>query len=388
MDRQLVAALTGPLDKVNVAGLCRSLGISRQTFYKWRARYEADGLDGLEERSRRPRSSPTRTAASVEDHIVAIRKELDDLGVDAGPATIRWHLRSQGVARPPSEATIWRILVRRGFVTPEPKKRPASSFRRFEADFPNERWQADHCDWALADGTVVKILNIIDDHSRLCVASVAAVTVTSPVLWSAFWAAGQTWGLPACCLTDNGLVFSGKLRGLEVDFEKRLRAHGIKPITSRPFHPQTCGKVERFQQTLKKWLRRRRRHLHTLADLQAALDEFHAYYNSRRPHRGIGRVTPIARFAASQPATPADQPLPTPPRRTTVTISTKGVASTHQWQINVGTEYAGQTVQLVIDDTHAHVFLNGRPIRHVELDHSRLYQPSGRPRGGRRRRPA
>src|SRR4051794_15031266 len=127
MDRRLVAALTGPLEEVNVAGLARSLGISRQTFYKWRARYEAEGLDGLEEKSRRPLSSPTRTAASVEDHIVALRKNLDELGVDSGAATIRWHLRGEGVARPPSEATIWRGLGRPGVGGPPPGTRPPES---------------------------------------------------------------------------------------------------------------------------------------------------------------------------------------------------------------------------------------------------------------------
>jgi transposase InsO family protein len=383
MDRRFVAAVTGPLDGVNVAGLCRSLGISRQTLYKWRARYVAQGLDGLEELSRRPHSSPGRLAASLEDHIVALRKELLELGVDAGAATIRWHLGKQGVAQPPSEATIWRVLDRRGFVVKEPKKRPVSSYRRFEADFPNERWQADHCDWTLAGGTVVKILNIIDDHSRLCVASLAAPHVTSPVVWDTFWVAGQRWGLPSSCLTDNGLVFSGKLRGLVVDFERRLREAGIKPITSRPFHPQTCGKVERFQQTLKKWLRRRGRQLRTLADLQAAIDEFVDYYNHHRPHRGIGRVTPIARFTASSPARPADSPLAQPPLRTTVVIGAHGRADTNRWQIAVGTEYAGQTAQLVIDTTHATVYIGGRVIRHLELDHARRYQPSGRPPGRR-----
>jgi transposase InsO family protein len=392
MDRRMVAAVTGPLDGLNVSALCRTLMISRQTLYKWRARYEAEGLDGLQERLRRPHTSPGRLAASLEDQIVAQRKDLTGLGVDAGPATIAWHLRRQGVADPPSEATIWRVLVRRGFVTPQPHKRPAVSFHRFEAEFPNERWQADHCDWTLADGTVVKILNIIDDHSRLCVASAAAAAVTSPMLWSTFWAAGQSWGLPSSCLTDNGLVFSGKLRGFEVDFERRLRQAGIKAITSKPFHPQTCGKVERFQQTLKKWLRHRQRHLNTLTDLQGTIDDFVDYYNHQRPHRSIGRVTPITRFAATTPHRPADRPLPAPAappvlRRSAVTITSSGTAELHRWSIGVGTEHAGRPAQLLITDTHATIYIDGQLIRHLELDHNRRYQPTGRPRGGLRRRP-
>jgi transposase InsO family protein len=393
MDRRVAAAVTGPLDGLNVSALCRSLDISRQTLYKWRARYEAEGLNGLEERSRRPNTSPGRLAASLEDHIVALRKELTGLGVDAGAATIGWHLGRQGVARPPSEATIWRVLVRRGFVTPQPHKRPVVSYRRFEADFPNERWQADHCQWTLAGGTVVHILNVIDDHSRLCVASVAAPTVTGPVLWEAFWAAGQAWGLPSSCLTDNGLVFSGKLRGFEVDFERQLRQAGIKAITARPFHPQTCGKVERFQQTLKKWLRRRQRHLHTTAQLQAAIDEFVDYYNHHRPHRAIGRVTPITRFAASTPCQPGDQALAAAPagtlqvRRSAVTITTNGTAHLNRLSIGVGTEYAGCAAQILITPTHASVYIHDQLIRHLQIDHTRRYQPTGRQRGGTRRHP-
>ena len=323
----------------------------------------------------------------IEDAIVEMRKRLDEEGLDAGAATIRWHLGRGGTVKPPSEATIWRVLVRRGFVTPQPQKRPAKSWHRFEADWPNECWQADHCDWNLADGTPVKILNIIDDHSRLCVASVAASAVTSKVVWQEFSAAGAAWGLPARCLTDNGLVFSGKLRGVEVDFERRLRQAGIRPITSRPFHPQTFGKVERFQQTLKKWLRRRQRLLHTLEQLQAALEEFRRYYNTERPHRGIERSTPIARFQAEPPATPAAAPLPAPPRRSTLIVNTTGAIKTTRWNIHVGAQYAGTTAQLVINDTHASVYVAGRLVRHLQLDHTRAYQPSGRPRGGPRQRP-
>lgn len=381
MDARLVAAITGSLDGVNVAGLCVSLGISRQSFYKWRARYRAEGLDGLGERSRRPRSSPRRLSSMVEDAIVELRKRLTDDGLDAGPASIRWLLAQGGRQRPPSEATIWRVLVRRGFVVPQPSKRPKSALRRFEADWPNERWQLDHTDWALADGTGVQILNLIDDHSRLCVASVAAPTITSGVLWQAFWAGGQAYGLPSSCLSDNGLVFSGKLRGYEVDFEVRLRHAGIRAVTARPFHPQTCGKVERFQQTLKKWLRARRRGLATLTELQAALDEFADHYNHRRPHRGIGRITPGQRWSARPVSRPAPGALPSPMRRSTVTITTEGVAATKRWAIHVGVEYAGRPAQLVMDDTHARVYVAGRLVRHLKLDRTRRYQASGRPRG-------
>ena len=395
MDARLVAAVSGSVDGLNVAGLCRQLGISRQSFYKWRARYLEEGLDGLGERSRRPRRSPQRVSPAVEDLVVEYRKRLVEQGLDGGAATIHWHLCREVTARPPSEATIWRILVRRGFVTPTPSKAPNTAVRRFEADWPNQRWQADHTEWSLAGGQVVQVLNIIDDHSRVCVASFAAASITSPVLWEAFYSAGVSWGFPSSCLSDNGLVFSGKLRGFEVDFEKRLRAQGIVPITSAPFHPQTCGKVERFQQTLKKWLRARQSHLKTLALLNASLEDFTAYYNHQRPHRGIGRATPYARWSANRPAGPNPEPIPKPARR----VDPNTIRSDHRVEkdgnicfqghsIRIGAQYPGRTVTVVCrSGDHLAIYYQDQPLRTLVLDRTRRYQPSGQKRGGPRRTP-
>ena len=280
----------------------------------WRRRYQADGLDGLEARSRAPETSPQRIGGDVEDAIVALRKELDELGVDAGPATIQWHLGRQRRRAVPSEATIWRVLVRRGFVVPEPRKRPKSSWRRFEASAPNELWQADCIDWVIATGPV-RILSFLDDHSRVALRVKALTEATTDATWETFCEATERWGVPLGQLTDNGLNFSGRLRGFEVRFEIELRAIGVVPKTSRPYHPQTCGKVERFQQTLKKWLRRQPLAA-DLAELQTQLDTFVAYYNHQRPHRGIGRITPAERWAATPPAINLGIALPGPAQRT------------------------------------------------------------------------
>src|SRR5262249_43968623 len=153
----------------SVKEVCEAHGISRSWLYELIARYRELGDEGLRAQSKRPRSSPTRVPTSIEDEIVALRKELTDLGVDAGAHTIHYHLQRRHRRRRavPSVATIWRVLSRRGFVTPQPHKRPKSSWRRFQAELPNECWQADTTHWALADGTDVEILNVIDDHSRL-----------------------------------------------------------------------------------------------------------------------------------------------------------------------------------------------------------------------------
>lgn len=365
MDVRLRAALASK--ELNVSSFCREHGISRETFYVWRRRYEADGLDGLEARSRAPKSSPKRVGADVEDAIVALRKELADLGVDHGPSTIQWHLARRGLAKVPSEATIWRVLVRRGFVVPEPRKRPKSSFRRFEASTPNELWQADCIDWSIATG-VVKVLSFLDDHSRIALRVKALPEATSEATWLAFCDATAAWGVPLGQLSDNGLNFSGRLRGFEVQFERELRSIGVVPKTSRPFHPQTCGKIERFQQTLKKWLRRQSLAA-DLVELQAQLDDFVDYYNHHRPHRGIGRITPAERWEATPPAINLGIALPSPARSTTVTVGPTGIVrigsnNTRAW---VGQRWAGHTATVHHDDNHAAVFIDHALVRALTL---------------------
>ena len=171
--------------------------------------------------------TPTRGRSSleVEDQIVRLRKTLTKKGLDAGAETIAAHLADAGVAPVPAVSTIWRILSRRGFVIAQPQKRPRSSWKTFCADQPNERWQADITHWRLADGTEVEILNILDDHSRVCIASIARLIFTGTQVWQVFLAAFGRWGIPAEVLTDNGAVFTGKQRGQgRVALEVQLRA--------------------------------------------------------------------------------------------------------------------------------------------------------------------
>ncbi len=151
-----------------IGELAAAHGVHRSWLYKLLARYRREGDTGLEPRSRRPRRSPTRIADRHEDAIVALRKKLTDAGFDAGAATIHYHLSRRGDDAP-SISTIWRVLKARGSVTPQPHKRPRSSWRRFAADLPNQCWQADVTHVAAPDGSSFEVLNIIDDHSRLCV---------------------------------------------------------------------------------------------------------------------------------------------------------------------------------------------------------------------------
>jgi transposase InsO family protein len=221
----------------SVKEVCESHDISRSWLYELIARYRQLGDEGLRPVSRRPRSSPTRVAPEVEDEIVALRKELTDLGVDAGAHTIHYHLQRRHRRRGravPSVATIWRVLSRRGFVVPQPHKRPKSSWRRFQAELPNECWQADTTHWALADGSDVEILNVIDDHSRLLVASRAFVTAKAADVVETFHLGAAELGLPASMLTDNGAIFTAESRRGACAIELELIALGIDYKHSPP----------------------------------------------------------------------------------------------------------------------------------------------------------
>jgi transposase InsO family protein len=313
----------------------------------------------------------------VEELIITLRKELEERGTEHGPATILFHLgrRHGGKFKMPSEATVWRILDRRGFVVKTPQKRPKASWRRFEASSPNELWQADHTSWPIESGGT-QILSFLDDCSRVALRCRVWPTVTTDNAWDTFTEATARWGVPSGQLTDNGLCFSGKLRGIEVLFEVNLRAAGVKPITSRPFHPQTCGKVERFQQTMKKWLTNKQRRMHrpavTIDELQGWIDEFVDYYNTQRPHRAIGRIPPLERWTSMPPATSHGGALPAPP--VTLLADHRGVLTYRQWRIMLGVTHRHEQAVLLIDDTgHADIYTASGLLRRVHLDTTRGY---------------
>jgi transposase InsO family protein len=391
MSVRLTAAVAAVVEgrEVNISAVCRAEEISRKTFYKWVHRYRVEGLAGLGDRSRRPHHSPGQVPGEVEDEIVRRRKELRDGGLDHGATTIWWHLGHDPAwqDRVPSPATIHRVLVRRGVVVPEPRKRPRRSWRRFEAPAPNEWWQVDATDWMIATG-LVQIISFLDDHSRLLAGSRAVTVATTDAAWTTFGEAAAWWGLPAGMLSDNGLVFSGKLHGVEVAFEARLRDVGVRPFTGRPYHPQTTGKIERFHQTLKRWLRRQPVAA-DLAELQAQLDTFARIYNYQRPHQALGRATPITRWQATTPAQPATEPLehPTyPPRvqRAETTVTANGIVNAGGFVIHIGIPWQGHHAVITLDHHHANVFIAGHLVRHLELHPDRHYYGSGRKRGGPR----
>jgi transposase InsO family protein len=306
MSKHRVAVLkvvSGQLSVTAAAAECR---ISRGHLHRLLRRYHGEGLDGLEPRSRRPRVSPQRTPDAVRDRITALRIELVARGLDAGPATIAWHLGREGLPVP-ATSTIRRILHAAGLVVPEPHKRPRSSWIRFEAAAPNGVWQSDVTHWRLADGSEVEICSWLDDHSRYLLGCTVFRRVSGDDVVAAFAAAGDEHGWPAATLTDNGTVYTARLVGGRNGLEHLLAYLGVRQKNGAPGHPQTQGKIERFHQTLKRWLARQPA-ARDLAALQAQLDAFREVYNERRPHRAIGRRTPGEAYRAipkDQPSEPA-----------------------------------------------------------------------------------
>lgn len=278
-------------------------GLSRRQLHRLLARYRDDGLDAVEPRSRRPKSNPATTPDKIREEIIVLRRQLTADGHDAGPVTIAWHLERAG-HRPPSTSTIRRILHTNGLITPEPRKRPKSSFIRFEAAQPNETWQSDFTHWCLADGTDIEILNWLDDHSRFLLSCTAHTPVTGDEVITTFLTIVEQHGPPASTLTDNGRVYTARFGGGRNAFEYLLPVLGIRQKNGSPGHPQTQGKIERFHQTLKRFLAAQPAAA-SIAHLQAQLDAFQQHYNEHRPHRARDRLTPGAAYRATPKALPA-----------------------------------------------------------------------------------
>jgi len=245
------------VDQQSPAEVAARYGVHRAWVYKLKARYEAEGDTALAPRSRRPHTSPGALPGEVVEHIVRLRKELTGAGLDAGPDTIAWHLDHHHGLRV-ARSTVSRHLAAAGLVAPEPRKRPRSSYLRFEAAMPNETWQSDFTHYPLADGTTAEVISWLDDCTRYALHVSAHPRITTPIAVATFRDAVARHGIPASTLTDNGMLYTVRLsggRGGRNAFEDELRRRHIVQKNSRPAHPTTCGKAERFQQTLKKWLR-------------------------------------------------------------------------------------------------------------------------------------
>ncbi|HET6916849.1 MAG TPA: IS481 family transposase, partial [Acidimicrobiales bacterium] len=375
-------------------------GVSRSWLYELLARYRREGEAVFEPRSRRPKSVPTAVPVETVDLIVELRQKLTATGLDAGPDTIGWHLtHHHGIAV--SRATIARYLAKAGLVTPEPKKKPRSSYVRFQAALPNECWQADFTHYRLTrpdgrPGADCEILTWLDDCSRYALSVTGHHRVTGPIVLSTFRLAVAEHGIPASTLTDNGMVFTTRLsggKGGRNGLEHELRRLGVVQKNGKPNHPQTQGKVERFQQTMKKWLHAQPEQPGMIDDLQALLDAFVEEYNEHRPHRSLDhRATPATVYTTRPKATPStgDRDHDTHDRVRHDRVDKAGkITWRYQGQmysIGIGRTHTGTRVIVLAQDRDIRIIdaATGELLRELVLDPSKRYQGTGRPPGPRR----
>ncbi|MDR8020509.1 IS481 family transposase [Nesterenkonia aerolata] len=303
-NRAIVLAITEGTLTVTEASI--RFNVSRRWIYTLLNRHRTDGLDALTPRSRRPHTNPNATDPTTIDTILELRETLTRTGLDAGAESIWDRLPPPR----PSPTTIWRILNRHGIITAQPQKRPRSSWHRFQADQPNETWQSDFTHWPLTDGTDTEIISWLDDHSRCLLHTSAHHRVTGRIVIDTFTDTMDTHGPPASTLTDNGMVYTTRFAnghdGTPAQpngFEQLLADLGITQKNGAANHPTTQGKIERYHQTLKRWLTADGL-VGTLPELDEQLARFRHIYNTERPHRAIGRRTPETAYTATEKAFP------------------------------------------------------------------------------------
>ncbi len=368
------------------AEVAADYGLSRSWVTKLVARWRVEGEAAFEPRSRRPRRSPAAIGDEVVELIVNLRAELDREGLDAGPHTICWHLQHRhGIVVSPS--TVWRRLTELGLVEPNAKKRPKSSYVRFAADLPNEMWQSDFTHWRLVTGAEVEIITWLDDHSRFALSVTAHRRITGPIVVDTFNQTSCEHGFPASVLTDNAMVYTTRFsggRGGRNAFETRLADLGVIQKHSAPNHPTTCGKVERFQQTLKKYLTAQPT-ANSLNELQALIDEFTGTYNNHRPHRSLDRATPTAVYNRLPKTGPQHNGADTHFRVRHDRVDTTGsVTLRHNSRlhhIGIGRAHKHTPITLLVADLDIRIITTqtGELLRHLTLDPTRDYQPQNPP---------
>ena len=387
--RLVITAVT--LENRPVAEVAATYGVSRSWIYELLARYRDEGESAFEPRSKAPKTNPNATPPETVDLILRLRSELLEAGHDAGADTLAWHL-AQHHQVIVSRATVHRILTRHGAITPQPKKKPKSSYIRFQATTPNETWQSDFTHYPLTDTDTfpkgIEIITWLDDCTRYALHLSAHRAITTPIVKATFKEAAAQHGIPASTLTDNGMVYTVRLAGIghrggRNGFEQQLHDWHVAQKNSRPNHPTTCGKVERFQQTMKNWLRAQPDQPSTLAELQALLDRFRTEYNTTRPHRSLPhQATPAALYNTMPKSLPRPSHDPETHDRVrhdrvdksgTVTLRVAGQLR----HIGIGRTHTGTHVILLIQDLDVRVInaITGELLRELTIDTTRDYQP-------------
>jgi transposase InsO family protein len=328
-------------ERANIRQLCRRFGISSATAYKWLHRFEVDGLPGLENLSRRPHHSPVRTAAEMEKVVIALRRKHPAWGC----RKLRQRLLDLGHRGIPSSSTITAILRRHQLLDPKESAKH-QTFRRFERAAPNQLWQMDFKgEFPLPRGRCYP-LTILDDHSRYALALQACSRNTRNNTQKALIQVFRRYGLPDAITCDNGSPWGTQGRGYYTGLGVWLLRLGIAISHSRPHHPQTQGKDERFHRTLEAEVLRYQR-CHTLAQWQQQFDLWRDIYNTERPHEALAMKVPASRYQPSLRCFPEQLPeIEYGPADIVRKVRGYGHIKYHGRDLHVGSAFRGLLVAL------------------------------------------
>ncbi len=356
-EQRYQAVLAVISDGLSISQVASKVGVSRQTLHAWLARYEAQGLEGLMDRSHRPVSCPHQMSAEVEARLLELRRSRPYWG----PRRLVFELAKRGVVPVPSESAAYRALVRAQMIDPHARDRRSRKWKRWERAAAMELWQMDVVGgFPLADGTSAKALTGVDDHSRMCVCAHLMVRERTRAVCDGLRESLTSYGAPSQILTDNGRVFTGRFNHppVEVLFDAICRENGIEHLLTQPRSPTTTGKIERFHRSLRAEFLSGRAPFKSLKVAQQALDEWVVFYNTARPHQALQMDTPASRFTA---AGAADVPVVSAPadeglrgeragadwvsRR----VTTNGVVCVSWQQVSLGRHYAGSRCDVHVD---------------------------------------
>ena len=389
---QRYQAVLEVLGGATVTDVARRYGVARQTVHGWLRRYANGGLAALVDRSSKPDTCPHQTPAEMEARIVEMRRAHPGWG----PRTIGYYLEREGLTPVPSRSSIYRALVRHGLIDPQQRRKRRSDYKRWERARSMELWQMDITGGVrLSDGTELKVVTGIDDHSRFCVSARVVKRATAKPVCDALAEAMARHGLPDQILTDNGKVFTGRFgpgTG-EVLFDRICRENGIRHLLTAPRSPTTTGKVERFHKTLKKDFLAGKT-FESFEAAQTAIDGWVVEYNTERPHQGIGMVPPVRRFELVVPelfevVTSEHQPPHSDPvdvvveesRRVTRKVGRDGRFSLATYRYHVGRWLTGETVDVVVT-TDGLIEVSHRGV--LVASHAKRHPPEAEPAAWRR----
>ena len=353
-EQRYQAVLAVISDGLSISQVASKVGVSRQTVHAWLARYEAEGLEGLKDRSHRPDRCPHQMPAAVEAAVLELRRSRPYWG----PRRLVFELAKRRVAPVPSESAVYRALLRAGMIDPAVRDRRSRKWKRWERGAPMELWQMDVVGgFPLADGTSAKALTGIDDHSRFCVSARLMARERTRAVCDGLRAAIGAYGAPVQILTDNGRVFTGRFNHppVEVLFDAICRENGIEHLLTQPRSPTTTGKIERLHRSMRAEFLAGAKPFASLKAAQAALDEWVAEYNTRRPHQALSMDTPAARF---RPAMGIDPPRPAvgrpgPDRAGGDWVSRRvcanGIVCVSWQQVCIGRHHAGARCDVHVD---------------------------------------